>query len=86
MGPNDTISDHEKKRIEEFMKAGLTQLQEIDDIKSSLSDLAKALAEELGVKPAVLNKALKTAFKQTLEGDKEQLSQVEEILAVTGRA
>lgn len=86
LGPNDTISDHEKKQLDDFIVAGMKQLQEIEDIKESLKDLTKNLAEEFNCKPKVLSKVLRAAFKQTLEADKEEMEQVESALAATGRA
>lgn len=85
-GPNDTLSDHEKNQLDAFLTQGMKILQEVDDLKGALSDLSKKLAEDLNCKPKVLNKALRAAFKQSLEADKEEMNAVEEVLVATGRA
>ncbi len=82
----DTLSNADKTKLQQFMDQGLNVLQEITDLRDGLKDTAKNLAEELGTKPAVLNKALRAAFKSTLEDQKEELDQVESVLISTGRA
>lgn len=82
----DNISNNDQTRLKQFMDQGLNVLQEIADLRDGLKDTAKNLAEELGVKPAVLNKSLRAAFKSTLEDQKEELDQVETVLVTTGRA
>ncbi len=81
-----TPNNSDKVKLDQFMNDGLKVLQEIADLRDGLKDTAKALAEELDVKPAVLNKALRTAFKSSMEDQKEELDQVETILVTTGRA
>lgn len=81
-----TPTNDDKIKLDRFMDDGLKVLQEIADLRGGLKDTAKALAEELGVKPSVLNKALSTAFKSSMEDQKEELDQVENILVTTGRA
>lgn len=83
---NQTISDHEKLKIKQFMDQGLKIILEVEDLKGALTDLAKTLGEELNIKHALLMKALRAAHKQTLEDDKEALDTVEELLVLTGRA
>jgi hypothetical protein len=82
----DTLSNADKTKLQQFMDQGLNVLQEITDLRDGLKDTAKNLAEELGTKPAVLNKALRAAFKSTLEDQKEELDAVESVLISTGRA
>ncbi len=83
---NETISDTEKTKIKRFIDEALSTFQEIEDRKGALTDLGKTLAEELGIKPALLMKAARSAYKQTIEDDKENLDTVEEILVAAGRA
>lgn len=82
----DALNNHDKTKLNQFMDQGLAVLQEIADLRDGLRDTAKNLAEELGVKPKVLNNALRAAFKSTLEDQKEELDQVESVLVNTGRA
>jgi hypothetical protein len=81
-----TISDTEKKKIKQFIDQALSTFQEIEDRKGTLTDLSKVLADELGIKPALLMKAAKSVHKQSLEDDKEAVETIEELLVAAGRA
>lgn len=83
---NGDLSDTETKKIKDFINEALNTLQEVEDRKGALSDLAKVLGEELGIKHTVLMKAARSVYKQTLEDDKEALDTVENILIAAGRA
>ena len=83
---NGTISDTEKKKIKSFVDEALSTFQEIEDRKGALSDLGKVLAEELGIKPALLMKAARAAYKASLEDDRENIDTIEELLVAAGRA
>lgn len=83
---NGTISDTEKKKIKSFIDEALNTFTEIEDRKGALNDLGKVLAEELGIKPALLMKAARAAHKQALEDDKEAVETIEELLVAAGRA
>lgn len=80
----ESLSPDDKRKLDSFMDAAKRQLQEIDDIKGSLRDTAKGLAEEFGVKPKHLMSAARTALKNDLETKREDMSTVEDILNVTG--
>ena len=82
---NQTLTTNDKVRLNQFMDAGMKTFQEIQDLRDGLKDTAKTIAEELDIKPAILMKALRLAFKATLEEEKEAFSDAEEILEVTGR-
>lgn len=80
----EALSPDDKRKLDSFMDAAKRQLQDIDDIKDSLRDTAKNLAEEFGVKPKHLMSAARTAYKNDLGQKKEDMSTVEDILNVTG--
>lgn len=80
----DALSSDDRQKLDSFMEAAKTQLQEIDDIRGSLRDTAKGLAEELGMKPKLLMMAARTAYKNDLEAKKEDMDTVVEILNATG--
>jgi inorganic pyrophosphatase len=81
----DQMSSNDKVRLNQFFDATQKNLQEIEDLKASMSDMAKALAEEFNIKPALLLKAARVAFKSSLQDDKEVAEQIEAILVATGR-
>lgn len=78
LGPEDL------SKLRKTVDAGLVVLQEIDDLKEGLKDTVKNLAEELNIKPALINKALRVARKQSLEAERESLDTIEDILNITG--
>lgn len=80
------LNPDDKKKLDETIRTGLSQLQQIEDIRESLGDLTKKVAEELGIKPKALNMAIRYAFKSQLADKKDELSTVEDILDVTGFA
>lgn len=82
----EQLSADDKVKLNQFFEAGVGQLQEIEDIKGSLKDLAKARAEELNVKPALLMKALRVHFKSSLADAEEEMEVVRNILVGSGRA
>ncbi len=69
------------KKLNKFIEAAIHQFQEIEDIRGSLRDTAKGLAEEFGVKPKVLMMAARTAFKNDLQDKKDDMTVMEDILS-----
>ncbi len=79
------FSDEEIKKLKEIVSEGIQVYTELDTLKGGLDDTVKAIAEELDIKPAVLNKAIKTAYKADLENKREALGELEDILVAVGR-
>lgn len=80
--PNISLSDEDKARIKSMIKQGVEVETEIHLLRSGLSETVKAIAEELEIKPAILNRAIKTAYKDNLYEQKEEFDVVEHILDV----
>ena len=81
-----TLTPEDAKKLKRVIDEGLKITQEVEDLKGSFKDTVKAVAEELGLKPAVINKAIRVAFKASLEAEKENVNEVEIVLAAAGRA
>jgi transposase-like protein len=81
-----TLTAEDTKKLKRIVDEGLKLTQEIKDLKEGFRDTVKAVAEELDIKPASINKAIRTAFKASLEAEKESVTEIEEILALVGRA
>lgn len=79
------FSEAEKKKLKELISEGVQVQTEVETLKEGLSDTVKAIAEELDVKPATINKAIRTAYKADLEQKREALSDMEDILVAVGR-
>ena len=75
----------EKQKLEKLINEGSAVLQEIEDLQGSLKDTVKAVAEELQVKPAIINKAIKLAHKGNWSTHNEDWMEVEAILDITKR-
>ena len=52
------FNDSEKQKLIQIISQGSQVLGEIDDLRSGLRDTVKAVAEELELKPALINKAI----------------------------
>ena len=81
----DSISSEEKAKLKQLIDEGCSVLQEVDDLKGGLKDTVKAIAEELDIKPAVLNKAISIAHKARLQEAKQDFEDVETVLQTVGR-
>lgn len=80
-----TFSDAEIRKLKELVTEGIQIHTEVETLKEGLSDTVKAVAEEMDLKPAVLNKAIRTAYKADLANKREALSDLEDILVAVGR-
>ncbi len=81
----DAINPEEKAKLIQLVDEGCSVLQEVDDLKGGLKDTVKAIAEELDIKPAVLNKAISIAHKARLQEAKQDFEDVETVLQTVGR-
>ena len=61
------------------------QLREIEDLSEGLKETVKAVAEELQIKPSIINKAIKIAHKDNWKSHEEEWDEIEMILGVTKR-
>jgi hypothetical protein len=86
MSNGDRIfTNEEKTKLTHVINEGTTVLQEVEDLNGGLRDTVKAVAEEMQIKPSVLSKAVKTAFKADFAKHSEDLSELENILATVGK-
>lgn len=81
----ENISSNDKARLRETIDSGVGILQEIETLKGGLSDTLKALAEEMDIKPVILSRAVRAAFKSNIAEQKEQFDTVEFLLEAAGR-
>jgi len=75
----------EKAKLERLINEGSTVLREIEDLKEGLKETVKAVAEELEVKPSIINKAISIAHKDNWKEHEQAWNDIEMILGVTGR-
>lgn len=74
----------EKAKLERLVKEGVSVMQEVDDLTSSLKDTIKSVAEELNIKPAIINKAIKVAMKRDWTRHQDAFEDLETLVATLG--
>jgi hypothetical protein len=75
----------EKAKLERLISEGQNILREVEDLQEGLKETVKAVAEELNVKPSIINKAIKIAHKDNWKSHEEEWNEIEMILGVTKR-
>ena len=75
----------EKAKLERLISEGSTVLREVEDLQEGLKETVKAVAEELQIKPSVINKAIKIAHKGDWSSYNEDWEEIEAILDITKR-
>mgnify|MGYP000167329059 CR=1 FL=1 len=75
----------EKAKLERLINEGSNVLREVEDLSMGLKDTVKAVAEELQIKPSIINKAIKIAHKGNWSTFNEDWEEVEAILDITKR-
>ena len=83
--PVRSFNDSEIKKLKQLMSEGIQVTGEVETLREGLKDTVKAIAEEMDMKPASLNKAIRIAYKNEFANVQDSFSQVEEILQETGR-
>jgi transposase-like protein len=81
--PRSHYGPEEKAKLDRLIKEGSTVLQEVEDLQAGLKDTVKAVAEELEIKPSVINKAIKIAHKGDWKAHEEEWEEIESILGIT---
>ena len=79
------FSSEEKAKLTQLINEGLTVMQEVDDLNGGLKDTVKAIAEEMQIKPTVLIKAIRTAYKADFDKHSDDYATLENILATVGK-
>lgn len=78
------LSPENIARLKQLVKDGVQILQECEDLKEGLSDTVKAIAEELEVKPAQLNKLIRVVQKGTMNDQRDAFDELEELYKAGG--
>lgn len=78
------FSGDEKLKIKKLFAEGIQVMGEVNALNEGLTETIKAIAEELDMKPGVLKKALRIAYKNKFADEQDALTEVEEVLQVAG--
>jgi len=79
------FSDSEITKLKQIINEGVQVTSEVETLKGGLKDTVVAVAEELDMKPATLNKAIRIAYKQEFAKVAEGFSELEEVLQAVGK-
>lgn len=79
-----TYGPEEKSKLERIIREGVDVLQEIEDLQGGMKDTVKAVAEELDIKPSLINKAIKVAKNRDWGRHTDEFGELEAIVAITG--
>jgi hypothetical protein len=75
----------EKAKLERLITEGSNVLRELEDLQEGLKETVKAVAEELQIKPSIINKAIRIAHKDNWKSHEDEWNEIEMILGVTKR-
>ena len=79
------FNEAEKQKLIQLIKEGSSVMGEIDDLKSGLRDTVKAVAEELEIKPGIINKAITVAHKDSYKNVADDMDLLDAILSAAGK-
>lgn len=79
------FNQDEKIKLTQTINQGISVLNEIETLNGGLTDTIKAIAEELDIKPSILKRALKTAYKSTLTQTNQDHEDMVTILETVGK-
>jgi len=72
-------------KLKQIVSEGITVTREIEDLREGLKDTVDAIAKEMDLKPSVLNKAIRIAYKAELQKHKSNFEELEDLLTIVGR-
>ena len=61
--PLRTFNPSEIAKLKQLMNEGIQVTGEVEALREGLKDTVKAISEEMDMKPATLNKAIRIAYK-----------------------
>lgn len=79
------FNPEEKAKLINLIKEGSQVYQEMDDLKNSLKDTIDHIAEEMEIKPSLLTKAIKIAYKESFQQERDSFEDLENILITVGK-
>jgi hypothetical protein len=80
-----TFTDSQLTKLKQLVSEGIQVNGEIETLKEGLKDTVAAIAEEMDIKPSVLNKVIRVAYKAELDKHRDEFSELEAILESIGR-
>jgi hypothetical protein len=78
------FNGEEKARLQKLFRDGMATLHEIEVLREGYSDTVKTFAEEFELKPGLLKKAIKLAYKNSWNQEDDDHVQLENVLDSVG--
>ncbi len=82
---NKVFTSVEQAKLKQVINEGITVMSEVETLNEGLKDTIKAIAEEMDIKPSVLKKAVRVAFKAGFTRESENHELLETILTTVGK-
>lgn len=79
-----TYGAEEKAKLERLVREGITVLQEVEDLQQGLKETVKAVAEELDLKPSLINKVIKIAKNRDWDRHNDAFDDLETLVSTLG--
>jgi len=86
MGDTKVFNSEEKAKLQHLINEGVRVKEETEILRGGLSDTVKAIADEMSIKAAVLNKAINVAYKMNFHEQTHDYELLENILETVGKA
>lgn len=80
-----TYNSEQKAKLNQVINEGIAVMQEVEDLNAGLCDTVKAIAESMDIKPTVLKKAIRIAFKSKLGEVNQDHEETVHILETVGK-
>ena len=77
------FNDEERNKLKTLIKEAIGVHMEVETLTGGLKDTVKAIADEMQIKPAVLNRAIKSAYKRDFDRARDDIDMIESILNAT---
>jgi hypothetical protein len=79
------FTDSQITKLKQLVSEVIQVNGEIETLKEGLRDTVKAIAEEMEIKPSVLNKVIRVAYKAEIDKHRDEFAELEAILETIGR-
>lgn len=80
-----TYGPEEKAKLERLVNEGVQIRYEIESLQEGLKETVKAVAEELEIKPALINKAISIAHKSNWSEVFSDFDELETLIVTVGK-
>lgn len=82
---NRTYGPEEKAKLERLVNEGIQTKYEIESLSEGLKETVKAVAEELDIKPALINKVINIAHKGNWNDVFSDFDDLETLIITVGK-